>query len=382
MSDSSRRGRSAWLVLAAVLCAALLFLWWILPGVVAARKAARPLFLGSPEAPIVGLRLGDEPEVLYRELTRKADPPVRGQRLPREERATFSRDWTQVVVHRIEEGLTRARTQEGFEFELDGPQHLSLDGVGRTLVANELAPRDPRERVVRILGPAGQELAALRVDGLRWVSLSRDGERIGLGTPQAVRILRRSGDDAWPALAGASVAGELSADGSWLALQRAQSLELHALRGQPSQGSVGSFAVEPGLALRFDGRSKWLAHLSEATARVFSIGPGPLVPEMSVSAAPLTEWRGAAFAPDGRLVLSYLRVERVPRSEPGDLENPLRPGLAHAGIQVFEPPSQVPMFTKEWTVEDWNQASPEIAFDRKGRLYAIVWPSAFEILLP
>jgi len=103
---------------------------------------------------------------------------------------------------------------------------------------------------------------------------------------------------------------------------------------------------------------------------------------MTLRSAPDSEWRDVAFGPKGRLALSHLRVERKPHGEPGDFEDPLRPGLAHAGVAVYEPPNEQPVLVREWTVEYWNHESPQIAFDRSGRLYAIVWPSAYEIELP
>jgi len=137
----------------------------------------------------------------------------------------------------------------------------------------------------------------------------------------------------------------------------------------------------PGRALLFDPQSKKLVHVSDTEALVLDVEDSQLT---SVRHAPPagSEWRDAAYDDQGRLAVSYIRVEREPQRAEDDPDDPFRPGLAHVGIQLFAPATPNPVAQADWDVPLWNHSSPEIAFAANGRLYALVWPSAFEVPLP
>jgi hypothetical protein len=338
----------------------------------------RELFRGaSAQAPIAGLWLGARPVVFFDDPAGTVPELDTQRRLAAGEALALSRDWTRLARSRSELGQTLLFF-DGSPFSICGRAGLALDSLGRTSVAWTRPDEDTGEAGrLSILGAGAEVLAEREVEWLDWVEVAASGERIALGGTRETLVLDRGGSPV--ARLRAAERGRLSSDGAWLALESGgerRRFSLVALRAEPR---VLDFEAREGaVSLAFDPAGARLVRVTPSGLQAFRLEGEKAVIESELPPPAGFAWRSAAFSAGGSMSAGRIRVIERPRRNPAIQPEPDSPGKAELGVDLFSAPA-ASAASVVWEVTDWNHRAPEVAFGAGDALFAVAWPSAFEV---
>src|SRR5688572_21980560 len=336
----------------------------------------------APALSVEGVQLAAPMTVFYRGATETTQEDWKA--VGEDEVLVQSSDWTQALKSGRKDGgwTWFERPPEGTRREQKGDLRFVIDAARRTTLAFSKEADEAGMREVLSLGPEGEVLARLTVEGLRWVSVSDDGARFTIATGSFVRVLERSGAQVLPDLKEATVSGALASDGAWLAVDLSASgsgrVKWISLR-EPQAVPVAFDVSAPG-HVAFGSAHDLAAHVTPREVALFQLDDGgpKLLRRLSVPDGFV--WRAAAFDVEGRLALGRIRIERRAKRDPSDQANHFRPGAAHLAVDFFASIAGQPVST-EWEVSLWNYAAPALAFAIDGRCIADAGHSA-ETLKP
>jgi hypothetical protein len=345
----------------------------------------KPLYEGSLEAPLLGLVLAEPVSVLLHDPPAPGSSQVQWERVEANHFVTLSRDWTRILRFSLGPESTSAYFRSVEEpTQLPGLARFALDSTGATTVA-WLTPGEDSGRASLWIGDQqGEQVEKVDVPGLLWVDVSNDGRRLAYGTSAESVVLTRKAERLDHAAAG--IFGALSARGAWLAVEREldEGDEAHVLtlmRLDPPL-SKDIPVTGDGLQLVFDPGEGRLARVSSRSVQTIWLGGAEPAVERELQAPEGSDWRSAAFEENGRLALGRIQVSQRPKRFPKEEALPDLPGKARFFVEVFEPGATAAGARGSGDVALWNGRSPEVAFAGNGRLFAVVWPSAFEVVLP
>jgi len=343
---------------------------------VRAEGTATELYRGTARAPIAGLWLGPRPVAFFHDPEGAVPESDSRKRLADEESLVLSSDWTRHLIVR------HASKEPFFDFyespvSVPGLTGFALATTGALNVVWTLPDEDAREAEVRILDAAWKELGTpTSIEGLAWVHVSASGERAVLGGARETLLLDRRGE-VRARLAHAEH-GKLSPDGAWLALEQTENGRRLALV-RDGREPVSFEVKDEAIALAFDARSSRLARITPARLEVYRLdGERPVRESDGREPPPGFRWRSAAYSAEGRLAAGRIRIVHRPERRPATPPEPDTPGEAWLGVDWFGPDSR-PNASASWPVTDWNLRAPELAFGAHETLYALAWPSAFEV---
>jgi hypothetical protein len=335
------------------------------------------LFSGTTSAAIVGLVLGrgPEPTVYFRKGggAVQESPTVIGIRP--DEILALSQDWTRGVRTTFEEELTKPElVQDSARLPIDWTLTVGATSI---LAWSRADPPDDQRPRAWILRPGSERELSLPRSPILWASLAIDEAHVALGLRDSTVVFGSAGTEV--ARFPMAELGQLSPTGEWLALSHALE-DVHLLELiRPSSGSAIYLRTEPVDGLVFDPTGSLLCVVSRRVIRVLDLKQGQAREARALLAPPDQEWRSAIFDRQGRLAVGAIRdVQRARR--PG--REPNRPPVAASAtivVQVYAPALDQPPVEARLNAGDWNAESPEIAFDPQGRLFTVVWPSAFEV---
>lgn len=341
---------------------------------------ARPPFLffqGSEVEPVVGLDLGGEPRAFVQALAPAKSTPPGAIRLERAQNVFFSADGSQHVLVEIHDGKTQVELPSRSHTTLGGQYWFELESSGRVVVAVSEAPRADGQHELLVLDENGNVLTTVATPEPLWVALASQGSRIAIGTASGVRVVARDGSEV-SSFPGESESGALSEQGEWLAFEQTTAAEPRlVITRVGGQQAVRGFPVSRGTALVFSPDGHQLAHVAADKLQVFTLENEV---RLAFQRAPPTgnRWRDAAFDERGKLVAGRLRVDKPLHDKVEGGATRGLSGVAQVGVETLGESGEV-LSAKEWLVDLWSAASPELAIAH-GRVFALVWPSAFEVM--
>ena len=336
------------------------------------------LLTGDWSLPVAGVLLDAAPLPVLRQIQAGVGTSKTGRILQPDEAAYFARDWSTLVVARSEvdekgDVLTRAQLP-WVERSLPGEHSFRPLGP-EAVLALSLRPDSSGKFAVELLRP-GSEVTCFTRQPL-WVAGAASAARIAVATLSEVTLFGADGVQQL-VLPGLSSVGDLSED--WLAIEQerdaASQLSLYSL---DSDSPVKQLDVSPGLEVRLDPRGRLLVHIAGETLTVVELAPPHRVERLSAPGS--ARWRSCAFDATGRLAVSWIQVEQALVAGRGPERTR---GKARLGVELLHASTWPPERegdAREWTVAHWNGRSPELAFDARGRLFALAWPASFEVRL-
>lgn len=346
----------------------------------AGQDSVLTLQAGSEVAPVVGLSLLAEPKAFVQALA-PADPTPPGAiRLERAQNVLFSADGSQHALVEFRGGKTHVELPSHQRTTLAGAYWFELDSSGQVAIAVPEAPRGRGAHELLLLDRTGLVLKTLETPEPLWISVARLGKRIAVGSASEVRIFDSDGS-AIASFQGESEIGALSDAGGWLAFEQATrtGLRLVLVRTDDGAQAETGFPVEHAAAITFSPDGRWLAHVAAGALQVFTLEREP---RLAFQRAPPrgSQWRDAVFS-EGKLVAGRIRIDEPLREV---LEEGPKQGLhgeARIGVEFLDLAGGQGQLlnTREWKVAQWSADSPELSA-RGARVFARVWPSAFEVL--
>lgn len=346
---------------------------------------AKPIFEGSLDAALAGLELSEEPRAFFYGGPARTSREFLKVHLLDTEAVTASRNWRRAVHSGFDGKQTSLHLGGDAPLPLPGRARFSLDSVGLTTVAWWALDDEASWSHVRIL-ERGEMKWEADFERLQWTDVSGDGQRVAFGTRAGTLVFDRSGaqSNGLPP----AERGILSAKGAWLALDSGAGAEHRFTLTRLEPELTSSFlAYGQAVSLAFDAKDRRIARVSPGLLQVFRLEAGGAQLEFERMAPDGFVWRSAALDDGERLAAGRIRVERrtkrerPAKGEPRETEKE-SPGTAWIAVDLFAADAAQPEHHALWEAELWNSRSPELSFGASGRLFCIVWPSAFELAQP